>query len=103
MPYYKAQHEVFVRALIRHGDQLLAYRQAYPKASKESAYTAAIRLMQRPMIKARVAQAMLQHALREREREREREELRRRMEEEDILQKRLWLAKVVRGEVEKKR
>src|ERR1044071_3871104 len=100
MPYYKAQHEVFVRALIRHGDQLLAYRQAYPQASKESAYTAAIRLMRRPQIRERVRSAMLAHKEREREREREREEHKRRKAEEDVMRRRIWLAKVVGGGVE---
>jgi hypothetical protein len=103
MLYYKAQHETFIRAIIRHGDHYLAYRQAYPKAAKESAYTAAIRLLRQPHIKERVAQAMQQHRQQQQRRVLEQEARRLRLEEEDLIQKRIWLARVVRGQVKKKR
>ncbi|WP_276133745.1 hypothetical protein [Polluticoccus soli] len=80
-----------------------AYIQAYPKAKKECAYTAAIRLARQLHIKERIAAAMVQHAQQEHQRAQEREEHKRRMAEEDTLQKRIWLARVVRGQVMKQR
>ncbi|WP_276134335.1 hypothetical protein [Polluticoccus soli] len=53
-PYWKPQHEVFIRCMLRHGDATKAYRAAYPKASKTSARVGGIRLNSYSHIRHRI-------------------------------------------------
>jgi hypothetical protein len=46
----KKQHQVFIDEMIKHGDQVKAYRAAYPKASEESARVNCYKLLQNTTI-----------------------------------------------------
>lgn len=46
----KKQYQLFINEMIKHGDQVLAYRTAYPKASDETARVESYRLLQNPTI-----------------------------------------------------
>lgn len=53
-PYWKPQHEVFIRHMLCHEDATKAYHAAYPKASKTSARIGGIRLNNYPHIRERI-------------------------------------------------
>lgn len=53
-PYWKPQHEVFIRHMLRHEDVTKAYHAAYPKASNTSARVGGIRLNNYPHIRERI-------------------------------------------------
>jgi hypothetical protein len=48
------RHEKFIAGMVRHGDKIRAYKEAYPNVSDESAKTLAPRLLKNPEIKERL-------------------------------------------------
>lgn len=60
-PYWKPQHEVFIRGMLAHGDKIKAYKEAYPSVTLASARKAANRLLTYTHIKQRI-EPVLQHA-----------------------------------------
>ncbi|MCD6065024.1 MAG: hypothetical protein K0R82_2935 [Flavipsychrobacter sp.] len=53
-PYWKPQHEVFIRSMLKHEDPAKAYLTAYPKAKPASARVGGIRLYGYPHIRQRI-------------------------------------------------
>lgn len=56
----EAKHDIFVREMVQHGDRYIAYRAAYPTASKAAARIGAARLLSKPDIANRIVEARLQ-------------------------------------------
>src|SRR5688500_14904334 len=103
MNYWKPQHEVFIRGMLRHGDKTKAYRAAYPKATQYSAYIAALRLLIIPHISEPIVpvlrmryDALMEEAVQAAEERQAREAERTR-------HMRLFLAALVNREIKKER
>lgn len=102
-PYWKPQHEAFIRAMLKYEDATKAYRTAYPKTRPASARVGGARLYNYPHIRQRL-ESVLQLRRREASRlalqegaERERRQQLRRAE------MRHMLYKVVMKKIKKKR
>jgi hypothetical protein len=102
-PYWKPQHEVFIRGMLAHGDKIKAYCEAYPGVSPDSARKAANRLLTYTHIRQRIEPALQQarsNAMQQLELaagERLAGEL------VDIYEQRTLLAEIIRGEIKLQR
>lgn len=97
--YYKPQHEVFIRAMLTHGDRIKAYREAYPDISTTAVRQAANRLMNHPYVKQRLEPVIEQAKA---EAMQQLEQVAGQRIADDLLstyEQRLLLAQIVRGEI----
>ncbi|MCD6062878.1 MAG: hypothetical protein K0R82_789 [Flavipsychrobacter sp.] len=98
-PYWKPQHEVFIRGMLAHGDKIKAYTEAYPGVSPSSARKAANRLLTYAHIRQRI-EPVLQQARSSAMQQLELVAGKRLADElVSIYEQRLLLAGIIRGEI----
>ncbi|WP_276133874.1 hypothetical protein [Polluticoccus soli] len=101
--YWKPQHEVFIRCMLKHEDLTKAYRTAYPKAQTASARVGGIRLFAYPHIRQRIEPILKQRREESHKKALEEGAKRERKARERRLEIRAVLYKVIMKELRRKR